>query len=132
MSAAQSLQKAIFTRLSTDATLTALTGPDAIHDRLVTRREAPTILIASIDSRDRSTASEAGEEHLVTLKVMTGEGGHAAAQAIAARIRALLHDAPLTLTGFTLVSLLHRSTVTRREAKERGHVAEMVFRAATE
>ncbi|WP_438749458.1 DUF3168 domain-containing protein [Pararhizobium sp. O133] len=132
MSAAEVLQKAIFLALSNDAALTGLIGGDGVRDHLQARMERPVVFIASIESRDASTASEPGEEHLMTLEVRTGEGGNLAVQAIAARVRALLDDADLDLDGFVLVNLFHRRTRTRREARAKGHVAEMRFRAVTE
>ncbi|WP_428427992.1 DUF3168 domain-containing protein [Pararhizobium sp.] len=132
MSAAGALQKAVFIKLAGDAALTALIGPDGVHDHLQTRSHRPCIVIAGIDSRDASTASEAGEEHLVTLDVRTGEGGSRVVQEIAARVRMLLDDVPLVLAGFVLVSLLHRRTRIGRDAKAKGHVAEIEFRAVTE
>ncbi|MBW9064187.1 DUF3168 domain-containing protein [Rhizobium herbae] len=132
MSAAAALQKAIYQRLAGDAELIVLLGDGGVGDHLQTGSHRPGILIAGLESRDASTASEVGEEHFVTLKVRTGEGGNRAAQEIAARVRALLDDAALDLAGFSLVSLLHRRTRTGRDAKAKGHVAEMVFRAVTE
>ncbi|OBZ96018.1 hypothetical protein ADU59_06460 [Pararhizobium polonicum] len=132
MSAASALQKAIFAALSGDAALTAMVGADGIHDHMQTRSHRPCIFIAAIESLDASTASEAGEEHLLTLQVLAAEGGNRAAQEIAARVRAVLDDADLALDGFALVSLLHRRTRTGRDARTRGHVADMVFRAVTE
>ena len=109
-----------------------LLGDGGVRDHLHTGSHRPGISIASLESRDASTASEAGEEHLVTLAVRTGEGGNRAAQEIAARVRALLDDAALDLAGFSLVSLFHRRTRTGRDAKAKGHIAVMVFRAVTE
>ncbi|WP_426233152.1 DUF3168 domain-containing protein [Pararhizobium sp. DWP3-4] len=132
MSAAGALQKAVFVTLAGDAALTALIGADGVRDHLQPRSHRPCVFIEGIDSRDASTASEAGEEHLVTLEVRTGEGGSRVAQEIAARVRALLDDVPLVLTGFVLVSIFHRRTRIGRDAKAKGHVAEMEFRVVTE
>lgn len=132
MSAAQALQKAIFDRLSNHAPLTALVGAAGITDRLMERPAAPLVVIAGIDSADRSTATEAGEEHVVTLEIWSEAAGHRQAQAIAAAVRAALHDAAPTLAGHHLVLLLHRDTRLRRDAKSRFHRAEMRFRAVTE
>lgn len=132
MSAAAALQRAIYLKLSGDAALVALIGSDGLHDHLHAGTRRPCIHIAAIDSRDAGTASEVGEEHLLTLKVMTGEGGNLPAQQIAARMRALLEDADLDLESFTLVSLFHRRTRTGRDASAKGHVAELLFRAVTE
>jgi hypothetical protein len=132
MSAAAALQQAIYLKLAGDAALTALIGSDGLHDHLHAGTRRPCIHIAGIDSRESGTASEAGEEHLVTLTVMTGEGGNLPAQRIAARVGALLDDADLDLDGFALISLFHRRTRTGRDARAKGHVAELVFRAVTE
>jgi hypothetical protein len=132
MSASAALQKAIYGRLQEDAGMTALVGADGVRDRVVGGERRPFVQIASIESRDFSTASEAGEEHLVTLEVRTGEGGNREAQAISARVRVLLDDADLAPDGFVLVGILHRRTKIGRDAKAKGHLAEMVFRAVTE
>lgn len=132
MSAASALQKAIHDRLTADAELTALIGADGICDRLLDHQRLPLVVIEAIESRDRSTATEDGEEHFITLVVWSKAGGHREAQTIAARLRALLHDADLPLDGFHLVSLLHRSTRVAREGTKALHKAEMRFRAVME
>lgn len=132
MSAAQALQRAIFSRLSGDAALAALVGAGGVADRLLPRAAGPRVVIAAIDSTDRSTASEAGEEHAVTLEVWSEAAGHREAQAIAAAVRSALHDAALTLDGHHLVLLFHRDTRLARSGGTRFHRAEMRFRAVTE
>ncbi len=103
-----------------------------MRDHLQTGSHRPGVWIVSLESRDASTASEAGEEHLVTLEVRTAEGGNRSAQQISARVRVLLDNAELVLDGFAFVSLFHRRTRIGRDAMAKGHVAEMVFRAVTE
>ena len=132
MSAASALQKAIFERLSSDAALTALVGPGGITDRRLSQPAAPLLVIAGIDSVDHSTASEPGEQHTVLLEAWSEAAGHKTVQAIAAAVRAALHDAALTLDGHHLVFLLHLDTQLRRDGKSRFHRAEMRFRAVTE
>ncbi len=132
MSATQALQAALYVRLTGDAALAAMIGPDGVHDRLLTGSDRPYVRIAAIETRDWSTASEPGEEHLLTLEVRSGEGGNRVAQEIADRVRFLLDDAALTVTGALLVNLRHQRTRTGRDARAKGHVAEMVFRAVTE
>ncbi|MDQ0319604.1 hypothetical protein QO002_001742 [Pararhizobium capsulatum DSM 1112] len=132
MSASAALQKAIYLRLQGDAALVALVGADGVRDRVVTGAQRPFVQIASLESRDASTASETGEEHLVTLEVRTGEGGNREAQVIASRVRSLLDDTALELDGFVLVGIAHRRTRIGRDANAKGHLAEMVFRAVTE
>lgn len=130
MSAASALQKAIFVRLSGDVALTALIGGNAITDRRLATQTAPLVVIAGIDSTDHSTATEPGEEHIVTLEVWSDAAGNRQGQAIAAAVRAALHDAALGLAGHRLVLLFHRETRLTRD--DRFHRAEMHFRAVTE
>jgi len=132
MSAASALQKAIFARLSGDAALTAIVGVNGITDRRLSEPAAPLVVIAGIDSLDHSTASEPGEEHTVTLEAWSEAAGHRQVQAIAAAVRAALHDAALTLPGHHLVLLFHSDTQLRRDGKSRFHRADMRFRAVTE
>lgn len=132
MSAAATLQKAIHRRLSEDAALTALIGADGVCDRLLDRQRMPLVVIEAIESRDLSTSTDEGDEHWLTLVAWSKGGGHLEVQTIAARVRALLHDAGLPLDGFHLVSLLHRSTRIAREGAKAVHKAEMRFRAVTE
>lgn len=132
MSAASALQTAIFARLSGDAALTALVGANGITDRRPDRPAAPLLVIEGIDSTDHSTASEAGEAHVVTLEAWSEAAGHREVQALAAAVRAALHDAALALAGHRLVLLFHRDTRLRRDGKSRFHRAHMRFRAVTE
>lgn len=132
MSAANAVQAAVFARLSGDAALVAALGDGGIHDRLLERADHPYVRLAGIESSDWSTASEPGEEHAMTIEVRGGEGGNRVVQDIAGRVRALLHDADLSLAGHHLVNLRHEGTRTVRDGEARGHVAAMRFRAVTE
>ncbi len=132
MSAANQLLTAIQALLAGDAELSAMIGPGGLRDRLVSGRKLPAIIVADIASNDYSTATETGAEHLLALEIWTDAGGRKEAVTIAERLRALLHDAPLSLETHQLVGLLHLSTRTRREQKIRLHVAEIRFRAVTE
>ncbi|MCR6498906.1 DUF3168 domain-containing protein [Shinella sp. CPCC 101442] len=132
MSAASALQKAIYERLSGDTALTALIGGNGVTDRRLAAPTAPLVVIAGIDSTDHSTATEPGEEHIITLDIWSDAAGHRQVQVIAAAVRAVLHDAALTLSGHRLVLLFHRQTRLSRDGKSRFHRAETEFRAVTE
>jgi hypothetical protein len=132
MTAANELLQAAHTRLSGDASLAELIGPDGIHDRLLSRPAMPCLVISELRTDDFSTATETSEEHLLVIEAWSAEQGQRQVQAIADRVRQLLHDAALPLAGVALVSLLFRSVRVRREPKSRCHVAEMRFRAVTE
>lgn len=132
MSAANALLKAIHARLSGDGDLVAMTGGRVMLDRLADRTPLPLVALGEMDTRDASTATEAGAEHLFSLTVWSDVEGRREAEAIAGRLRTLLDDAALALEGATLVSLFHLRTRTRREPKTGRFAAELSFRAMTE
>lgn len=126
---ANAVQAAIHARLSGDTVLTGLIGAGAVFDRRVTGRPMPYCVLSEIATSDLAPGTE---EHLVRIEVWSDAAGRRQSQDIAARVKALLDGAALTLTGFALVDLAHRRTVARREARTRAQVAEMMFRAVTE
>jgi hypothetical protein len=130
--AANDLLQAIHLQLRSAAALTVLIGQDGVRDRLVTGKRLPAVVIAELTTNDNSTATEPGEEHLLTLEVWSDADGQRAAQQIVGLVRALLHDADLPLPAHALVNLRHVSTRVRRQAKSRLFCAEMRFRAVTE
>ncbi len=130
--AAQAVQQAIFELLLADPDLAAMVDPAAIADHPHPAAALPNVLIGPIDSGDFSTFTEDGEEHLFGLEVWSDAPGHQQAETIAARLRTLLHHAPLLLESFQLVDLAWLSTRTRHDAKSGAHIAEMRFRAVTE
>jgi hypothetical protein len=132
MTTANALLVAIHARLSNDAALVALIGADGIRDRLLPRPALPCIVFGEVETRDYSTATEAGEEHRLTLEVWSEAEGRRQAEEIAGRLRELLHDAALPLSGHVLVSLSHLRTTSARQAKTKLFKAELQFRAVTE
>lgn len=133
MRAANALLQAIHARLKSDAALSALVGSNGIVDRLLPRPVFPCVVFGEIESRPYATASEGGEEHILTLEVWSDDGGRKLAQDIAVRILAVLDDAPLVLGGnISLVSLFFRSSRSVRQAKSRQFLTEIRFRAVTE
>lgn len=132
MSAANALLAAIHVRLSSDAALFSLIGPDGICDRLLPRPVLPAIVIGEVETRDYSTSTGAGEEHRLVLEVWSDAAGRREAEELAERVRGLLQDAALTLAGHVLVSLTHERTRTRRQVNAKLFAAELRFRAVTE
>lgn len=131
MSAVNELLQAVHALLSGDAALTALIGTAGIHDRRLSKAPLPYLVIGSIEARDYSTGTEAGCECVLTLEAWSASGRREAEE-IAGLVRGLLEDADLALTTAVLVSLAHRKTVSRREARTALFVAEMQFRAVLE
>ncbi|MCQ1833854.1 DUF3168 domain-containing protein [Neorhizobium galegae] len=132
MTTGNALLQAIHQTLANDAALTAIVGADGIRDRLLPRAKLPCVVFGELETRDFSTASEAGEEHLLVLEVWSDGEGRRQAQEIAGLVHGLLHDAALALDGAVLVNLLQVGTRTRREPKTKFYLAEMRFRAVTE
>lgn len=130
-SAVNELLVAIQARLAGDAGLVALIGAGGMRDRRADRLALPALVLGPVEARDFSTASEPGLEILLTLEVWSAEGRREA-EAVGETLRGLLDDADLMLAGRALVSLRHRRTVSRREAKSGFFVAELAFRAVVE
>lgn len=129
---ANALLRAIHQRLSDDAGLTALIGPDGIRDRLLPRPKLPAVVFGELQSRDLSTVTEPGEEHFITLEIWSDGEGRRQAQEIAGRVDVLLHDVALPLQEGVLVSLLRIGTRSRREPGTKSYLSEIRFRAVTE
>lgn len=132
MTAGNALLQAIHRTLANDAALAAIVGTDGIRDRLLPRAKLPCVVFGEMETRDFSTASEAGEEHLLVLEIWSDGEGRRQAQEIAGLVHGLLHDAALALDGAVLVNLQQVGTRTRREPKTKFYLAEMRFRAVTE
>jgi hypothetical protein len=132
MTAGNALLQAIHQTLANDAALAAIVGTDGIRDRLLPRAKLPCVVFGEMETRDFSTASEAGEEHLLVLEIWSDGEGRRQAQEIAGLVHGLLHDAALALDGAVLVNLQQVGTRTRREPKTKFYLAEMRFRAMTE
>lgn len=127
---AWALQKALHARLAGDAELVALVGA-RIYDEVPRNEAAPYVHLAEAAVRDWSTATEAGAEVLFAIIVFSKAAGRREALAIAERVRALLHEAPLALDGHRLVNLRHAATETLRNVKD-GRRALLRFRAVME
>ncbi len=127
MSPVNALLQAVHGTLSGDAALGALAS-GGIHDRLLGRIDQPYLLIGTLETSDFSTGNEGGLEVAFTLQAWSPTGRREA-EAIAERVRQLLHEADLALDGARLVSLRHQRSVSRREARTALFVAEMRFRA---
>lgn len=132
MSAQQALLRAIHARLLAEPSLASLLAAGGIRDQIAPRPRLPALVYGEIDSRDYATATEPGEEHVLTLGLWSDAEGRAGAQALAAAVRASLHHATLTLTGAHLVSLICQGIKSRRDEDSGLFVVDVSFRAVTE
>ncbi|QIB35095.1 DUF3168 domain-containing protein [Ancylobacter pratisalsi] len=110
---------------------TALRG-ERVYDVPPASPEFPYVTLGEAQVLDWSTATEAGEEHRLTLHVWSRQGGHGEAHAMAHLVQQALHDAPLTLAGARLVNLRFTQADIRREAGGRTYHGLVRFRAVIE
>jgi hypothetical protein len=132
MSAAGALQRAVFEALSADAALTALIGQGRVFDRQLAGQRLPHVVLAESSATDWSTSSETGEQHALTIDVWSDRDGKHECQVIAAAVKTVLHDQPLTLAGAHLINLRVLTVRFERETRERRHRARLQLRAVTE
>jgi len=97
------LQQSIYQTLANDTTLMALVV--GVFDRPVQGTAFPYITLGESTGSDWSTKTTSGMEQVVTLHIWSRQGGRAEAASIVTRIHTLLHQAPLAVTGQTLVSI---------------------------
>lgn len=132
MSAARSLQEAVFSALAGDAPLVALLGRTNVFDGAPRNAAAPYVHLGETTARDWSTATEAGTEISFAVVVWSRAPGRSEGLLVAERVVALLHDAALTLDGFRLVNLRHVATETARVETLEGRRTVVRFRAVVE
>lgn len=128
----QALQTAMAAALAADAELAAMIGATGIYDRLIDKASLPYLVLAEVTTLDWSTATEAGTEHIVTIEAWSNAEGKRELQAIAGRIRAVLHDQPLPLEAGTLVNLRLQQARIERLPKLNLHRATIRLRAVIE
>lgn len=132
VTASWALQRAIHQTLTSDADLTSLLGGADVYDHVPRGTAFPYVTFAQTTETDWSTGSCAGNEHLLTLHIWSQARGRRELQRIIARIRTLLHDADLTLSGFRLINMRHDFSETRREPDGDTLRGLIRFRAVTE
>jgi len=130
--AAAALRAAIHDALVTDGALTALLGGPKVYDEPPRAAAYPYVTLGEARVADFSTASDAGEEHRLTLHAWSRQGGHKEAHMIAGALLQALDDAPLAPAGHQLVNLRFATADIRRESDGRTYHALVRFRAVTE
>ena len=97
------LQQAIYQTLTNDSTLMALV--ESVFDRPPQDSDYPYVTLGDSTGSDHSNLGTIGMEQLVSLQVWSREGGRKEAATIMERIYTLLHQAVLTVSGQTLLSM---------------------------
>src|SRR5512134_350013 len=105
MHSAVSLRAAIRSALAADAPLVTLLGGEKIYDEPPRDAALPYVTLGEDVIADGSTATEAGDEHALTLHVWSRQGGHKEAHVITGAVLEALNDAPLALDGHRLANL---------------------------
>jgi hypothetical protein len=130
--AAAALRAVLFAALKNDPPLASLLGGPRIYDEPPREAAFPYVTLGEATVSDRSTATEGGHEHALTLHVWSRHGGHREAQEIAGAVLEALADAPLAPDGHRLANLRFVTADVRREPDGRTYHGLVRLRAFTE
>ncbi len=131
-SAALELQKAIYAALSSSAALTGALGADRIHDHAPAHLAFPYVTFGRSTMTEWATSTEDGHEHIFTVHVWSNARGKSQALGIMAIIRAILHDAELSVADHDLVNLRQEFEEVRYDADNDVYHGTLRYRAVTE
>lgn len=131
-SPAWELQKAVYRALIADTALAALLGGARIYDDVPRGAPFPYVTFGPSTTRDWSTGTDSGTEHVFTLRAWSKEKGEMEVHGLMHAIRTALHGAALTLAGHRLVNLRHETSDTLRNADGETYQGIARFRAVTE
>ncbi len=132
MSAAWELQKAVYQVLIADGPLNTLLGAPNVFDDVPRDSVFPYVTFGQSLERDWSTATEDGNEHIVTMHVWSRENGRREVFEVMKAVRDALHDQALALTGYALINLRHEFSDARREPDGETYHGIVRYRATTE
>ncbi len=107
-------------------------GGAKIYDEPPREAALPYVTLGEAVVSDRSTATEGGDEHALTLHVWSRQGGHREAHLISGAVLQALTDAPLSPEGHHLANLRFVVADIRREADGRTYHGIVRLRAVTE
>ena len=131
-SASWALQQSVFATLSADTQITALLGPSRIFDDVPQKAAFPYLTLGQSSVRDWSTATESGDEHLLTLHVWSRADGRRQTHEIMGAIKSALHNRVLSLNGHRMINLRHEFSDARRDPEGDIYHGIVRLRAVTE
>jgi uncharacterized protein DUF3168 len=105
MNATLALQTALRAELLASPPVTALLGAAAVFDDVPQGTRCPYLHLGDIETRDWSTQTRQGHEHIVSLHVWSDYRGRKQALDIIEAVDGALADRSLALAGHVLVSL---------------------------
>jgi hypothetical protein len=129
---AAALRAAIHGALKNDGPLAAMLGGAKIYDEPPREAALPYVTLGEAVVSDRSTSTETGDEHALTLHIWSRQGGHREAHLISGALLHALIDAPLAPEGQHLANLRFVAADIRREADGRTYHGIVRLRAVTE
>jgi uncharacterized protein DUF3168 len=126
------LQQSIFAALTANITLLTLLGGPRVYDDVPQASAFPYLTFGQSTTRDWSTGSDDGSEHVLTLHVWSQARGKKEAHEIMGAVRTALHDQALSLGGHRLINLRHEFSEARREPDGDTIHGIVRYRAVTE
>lgn len=126
------LRRAIRAALLGDGALAAMLGGAKVFDEAPPGTQPPYIVFADTQWRDWSATLSRGAEQIFVLTVWSTQRGTREAHDIAARVVALLDEAPLPLAGATLIDLRFLQLEAKRDGSGRFARVNIRFRATLE
>ncbi|MCK0166891.1 DUF3168 domain-containing protein [Jannaschia sp. S6380] len=124
----ESLQSAVYDRLSGDADLDALVA-GAVFDSVPERAPDLFVALGPEKASDRSDATAGGAIHQVRISVVTRRQGFMAAKAVAGRVSDILSGAAMPLARGRLVSMRFLKAQAKRDEGEGTRRIDLWFRA---
>lgn len=127
------LQEAVYLALSNDAALTALLGSgNRIYDHVPAGAALPYVVIGETTAADISGALVDMQEHTLTMHAWSERPTSLEVKQIVAAVRAVLHDARLTLNSGRCPNIRCEYHETMRDPDGISHHGVMRFRAVTQ
>jgi hypothetical protein len=99
------LQRAIYTKLTGDSTLSGMAG---IYDEVPEGAPYPRVVIGETTEVPDEEHGRGGVRATTTLHIWSRYAGNKEAAAVLAEVNRLLHRQPLAVAGFTDVSIAHQ------------------------
>lgn len=132
LTASWELQKAAHAALVADTSLTNLLGGPKVYDRPPKDAVFPYVTLGDTDLEAAGAQASEDVRHRITIDVWSRSEGRRETKDLMSAVYAVLHDAPLTLTGHALIYLnFERATLSyAKDAK--ALQGRITFRALTE
>lgn len=125
------LYAALYAALAADAALTALIGASKVFDIVPANAAAPYVVIGDETAIDAGSSLIDAQEHTITVHVWSEQPSTKQCKAIQAAVRAVLHEARLTLSAGTLCNLRCEYKETMRDPDGISVHGVLRFRAIT-